>query len=122
MVETADFYDTTDSVSYTHLDVYKRQISSQYVLCAVGRKPNAAGLFLDPEEFADIAENSAALTTKHLEAAAQTAHDLGITMERGFIETDIYGPVSYTHLPGNGSTDTIQTSKTKCLSASTGVA
>ena len=66
-------------------------ISSQYVLCAVGRKPNAAGLFLDPEEFADIAENSAALTTKHLEAAAQTAHDLGITMERGFIETDIYG-------------------------------
>ena len=31
------------------------------------------------------------LTTKHLEAAAQTAHALGITMERGFIETDIYG-------------------------------
>ena len=57
----------------------------------MGRKPNAAGLFLDPEEFADIAENSAALTTKHLEAAAQTAHDLGITMERGFIETDVYG-------------------------------
>lgn len=75
---------------YTEKDK-DQAISSQYVLCAVGRKPNAAGLFLDPEEFADIVENSAALTTKHLEAAAQTAHDLGITMERGFIETDIYG-------------------------------
>ena len=75
---------------YTEKDK-DQSISSQYVLCAVGRKPNAAGLFLDPEEFADIAENSAALTTKHLEAAAQTAHDLGITMERGFIETDVYG-------------------------------
>ena len=69
---------------YTEKDK-DQSISSQYVLCAVGRKPNAAGLFLDPEEFADIAENSAALTTKHLEAAAQTAHDLGITMERGFV-------------------------------------
>ena len=69
----------------------KMILKKRGVLCAVGRKPNAAGLFLDPDEFADIAENSAALTTKHLEAAAQTAHDLGITMERGFIETDVYG-------------------------------
>ena len=75
---------------YTEKDK-EQSVSSQYVLCAVGRKPNAAGLFLDPADMADVAGEDAALTTKHLEAAAQTAHDLGITMERGFIETDAYG-------------------------------
>ncbi len=75
---------------YTEKDK-EQSASSHYVLCAVGRKPNAAGLFLDPADFADIAEKPAAITTKHLEAAAQTAHNLGITMDRGFIETDPYG-------------------------------
>lgn len=55
---------------YTEKDKEKT-VTSQYVLCAVGRKPNTAGLFEAPSE--------------------QTAHDLGISMERGFIETDLYG-------------------------------
>ena len=69
----------------------EQSVTSQYVLCAVGRKPNSAELFLDPADLADVTGEDAALTTKRLEAAAQTAHDLGITMERGFIETDAYG-------------------------------